>query len=92
MAYQLVLRASRAKTPRFRSYGTDWELANPHCAEAHLVVSQARRLGWLTPQPCRVCGAAKVEAHHSDYSKPLLITWLCRKCHRRRHASERRSA
>lgn len=36
-------------------------------------------------QPCEVCGAKKVEAHHSDYSKPLDVRWLCRMHHREHH-------
>ncbi len=27
-----------------------------------------------------------LEMHHSDYTKPLLVDWLCRRCHRRLHA------
>lgn len=34
---------------------------------------------------CEDCGAsAKLDAHHEDYSKPLDIQWLCRKCHAKR--------
>lgn len=35
----------------------------------------------LTRKPCEICGAAKSEAHHGDYSKPLDVTWLCRDHH-----------
>ena len=32
---------------------------------------------------CSVCGTSdgKIEAHHADYSKRDLVTWVCRKCH-----------
>ena len=35
---------------------------------------------------CDVCGSDKsVDAHHEDYTKPLEVDWLCRKCHIQLH-------
>lgn len=34
---------------------------------------------------CITCGDSNVEMHHSDYNKPIDITWLCRKCHLNHH-------
>jgi len=51
-----------------------------HKSDAHIKVRNAIRSGKLRPQPCIVCGE-KAEAHHSDYSKPLDVDWLCRKHH-----------
>ena len=31
------------------------------------------------------CGEPGVEAHHEDYSKPLEVTWYCRKHHLELH-------
>lgn len=42
--------------------------------------------GDLTRQPCEVCGAVNVDAHHDDYSKPLEVRWLCRVHHSEFHA------
>lgn len=45
-------------------------------SQARAAVSSAIRSGRLLPQPCEVCGL-KAEAHHSDYSRPLDVRWLC---------------
>lgn len=50
------------------------------------------RRGKLTRKPCEDCGSLDVQMHHTDYSKPLLVTWLCRKCHLARHRRERAAA
>lgn len=31
------------------------------------------------------CGSDKVQMHHEDYSKPLIVQWLCRECHLKLH-------
>lgn len=53
---------------------------------AHAVVAQALRSGRLIRQPCEVCGAVRVDAHHPDYNRPLDVCWLCRRHHRAIHA------
>jgi len=54
--------------------------------KARSAVTMAKKSGALKPEPCRVCGSTeKVEAHHEDYSKPLVVDWLCFVHHRARH-------
>lgn len=52
---------------------------------ARVKARQTVRRGKLARQPCEVCGAAKAEAHHDDYSKPLNVRWLCRLHHLELH-------
>jgi len=52
---------------------------------ATYAVRNALRHGTLTRLPCVVCGNPKSQAHHSDYTQPLLITWLCHIHHRMEH-------
>lgn len=36
-------------------------------------------------EPCVCCGDEKTHGHHTDYSKPLDVVWLCRKHHVEEH-------
>lgn len=60
-----------------------FKAANPEKVRVQQIVRQAIRSGKLArPAACSQCGAAcKPDAHHSDYSRPLDVTWVCRKCH-----------
>lgn len=54
--------------------------------KAHSLVWEALRRGDLTKQPCEECGRVdKIHAHHDDYTKPLMVHWLCVSCHRKHH-------
>lgn len=41
----------------------------------------------VQPAACSGCNEAgkKLEAHHTDYAKPLDVKWLCRSCHTQLH-------
>lgn len=63
---------------------------HPDRIAAHVAVSNAVRDGRLQRWPCEVCGA-KAHAHHFDYSKPLLVVWLCPPHHKATHAIKTRN-
>ncbi len=62
---------------------TEWNRRHPEWRKATLVANRAVRDGKLiAPTHCEGCNLPKrLEKHHPDYSKPLLILWLCKPCH-----------
>jgi len=61
-----------------------WEIRNPIKKKASNTVNNAVRDGKLTkPDVCEVCNlsAIKLNGHHDDYALPLIVRWLCNKCH-----------
>ena len=55
---------------------------------ARLAVRRAMEASKLSRKPCGVCDNPKSQAHHDDYSRPLKVTWLCRKHHSEHHRAE----
>ena len=66
-------------------------VANPDKHQAHMLLNQAVRRGDIQRKPCNVCGNPIVEGHHEDYTKPLEVIWLCRKCHCNHHKERRQN-
>lgn len=70
---------------RVRALGRAWYQDHPERKKAHHEVEKAIRNGVLVrPDRCSQCGKeCKPDAAHTDYTKPLDVLWLCRKCHMR---------
>ena len=72
------------------AYQRHWRVTHPLTAEqrqrsnvrAYLRVYVKR--GKVEKQPCEICGQP-AQAHHHDYSKPLVVQWLCRLHHLNLH-------
>ncbi len=58
---------------------------HPEKTQAYRKLRAAVASGKVKRQPCSRCGQERAEAHHPDYSKPLAVEWLCRKCHLAEH-------
>ena len=78
------LSTEKGKEVNYRK-ARKWAENNPEKRRAHEMVKDAIRRGDLIKQNCEGCGENKVEAHHDDYTKPLDVRWLCRRCHRDEH-------
>lgn len=84
-------------TPYSADYMREWRVAHPQYQVEHnrarQAVRRARAGGRLVPQPCEVCGAEQVEAHHAFGYSPemaLAVWWLCKTHHGGVHRAMRR--
>lgn len=66
----------------------NWAERNKEKRAAHIIVGNAVRDGRLIKQLCHVCGDETVQAHHPDYSQPLLVVWVCDTHHKDIHKQE----
>lgn len=56
-----------------------WRKQYPERARAQ---TTAARAGLDAPALCEGCNLdRKLEKHHPDYSKPVVVVWLCKPCH-----------
>jgi len=65
-----------------------WRKENPLKYSACRKVLYAIKVGKIVkPSFCSVCktNESKIEGHHADYSKPLCVKWVCKKCHTEEH-------
>lgn len=70
--------------------GARYRQKYPEKIKAGSCVGYAIKLGKLVrPDVCEQCDTkCKPEAHHPDYDKPLDVTWMCIKCHKKLHRKE----
>jgi hypothetical protein len=64
-----------------------YEQQNPIKKGAHDKLNKAIKTGKIKANCfCEICGIeTKTQAHHTDYSEPLIVVWVCRECHRDIH-------
>lgn len=73
---------SECKSCQYKSQHKDRK-RTPEMYRAYNIFHYAKKIGRiLAPMFCERCGQVKqLQAHHTDYSKPLKIEWLCQTCH-----------
>lgn len=81
------VRNRRAREPEvLREYDRKRYHEDPTKFRARMALNEAVKKGIVDREPCDKCGAI-AQAHHSDYSKPLEVEWLCEVHHGERHRS-----
>ena len=69
-----------------KDYLKNYRQNNPIKNRARALVNYAIRVGHMSKQPCSICGTTlMLEAHHSDYDKPLEVIWFCHIHHQEWH-------
>jgi hypothetical protein len=85
--YQQYYKANNGKPERkikYATYRRNWGIVGTKKYNARRAAHSALKSGLLHREPCYFCGSTRdMEMHHPDYSRPLMVYWLCRKCHRR---------
>lgn len=57
----------------------EWRQSHRDRQAAH---NKANRSDLVAPELCEGCNLKRrLEKHHPDYSKPLLVVWFCKPCH-----------
>lgn len=79
--YKEYFKTERGKEVRRKS-GFNQRTLNSLKVKARKKLNYEVMCGRIMKKPCNVCGENKVEAHHSNYSRPLDVIWLCHRCHR----------
>lgn len=81
-------RGGVPRDQKYRDAKRTYRDRHPEKALAHRLTRNAIRNGDLNPLGCEVCGQT-AEAHHDDYSQPLVVRWLCRFHHSEHHKRAR---
>lgn len=80
--YHRIKRTPEYRAMRAQRYA-DYRRLNPEKYKAKAIANNALQAGKLKRKTkCEECGKkTRLEKHHPDYSKPLEVVWLCKKCH-----------
>lgn len=81
------LKYRKNNPEKVNEYQRKYRKNNPIKRKAQKAVSYAIQKGRLfRPENCSVChNHSNIDAHHSDYAKPLDVIWMCGRCHKAWH-------
>ena len=84
--YREGVSLDKVKMDKVRASRKTWNENNKDKMRAHDIIEKEIVYGRLKRLPCEVCGEARSQAHHPDYSKPLEVVWLCQTHHKQLHS------
>ena len=92
--HRLAYNREYYRSERGKSVIRSYQERTPAQAWAQAQVWYAIAKGALTKSvSCELCGSGgRIDGHHDDYAKPLIVRWLCRLCHKSWHRQNGRAA
>ena len=98
LPHRVEARERYASTPQGRDRSTQAKRAyierNESKRTAHNAVDNAVRDNRLWRSPCCMAPGCfstdRIHGHHTNYSEPLCVVWLCASCHSRLHKEHNR--
>lgn len=88
-AYKAYRKTKKGRQVKHKAV-KKWSKNNPEKVAAQRKYRAAVASGKIKKEPCFICFEEKAEGHHPDYSKPLLVMWVCSPCHKMIHKYERK--
>ncbi|MGA2130628.1 MAG: hypothetical protein ABSG05_03405 [Candidatus Pacearchaeota archaeon] len=77
-----ALKHSKKNRDKINKYHKEWKKNNKKIVNAENQASIKIQL----LDSCQICGSKEnLQRHHWDYNRPLLVTTLCKDCHRIQH-------
>lgn len=90
LACELIRTKERRRNGSLSIASKRWRNRNLAADKAHRILRAALRRGEIKRGPCCKCGATNApHGHHGDYTKPLVVDWLCLHCHHEWHRLQR---
>jgi len=89
--HRIALIRARENNPElYKNINKNWEEKNKErkkisCRASSKVQKAVKKGILIKPKECQMCKKTncRIEASHSDYSKPLDVLWVCVSCHRK---------
>ena len=87
------IRKAIAENPeKFRKRSSEWRKKHPEFMRNYrkkvplMTAAHNKAIRNIDAKKCEVCGSTEnLERHHPDYSKPLEVQVLCKRCHNAKH-------